>query len=366
MSIRSVCPAAAATTVALAAICLSLTPNARASVLPTHETTRLADGVYAFIFSESNNGIVSGNSLAVIGDDGVLVVDSTNFPTEARKIIAEIKQLTNQPVRFLVHTHWHRDHTDGDNEYRAAFPNIFILSTPYTRKMIQDRAIRDLDESIKGYPDYAADMRKAVERGTDRSGKPYAPEYKDYLTKFAEAIDAAVAEFKQVKLLLPDSTFDRDLDVYLGKRQVQLKFLGRANTGGDAIIYVPDAKVVAAGDLLVYPTPYVFDSFMNDWIETLAKVKALGAAAIVPGHGPVERNNDYIDLVSSLLTSVTTQAKQAVQQNLSLEDTRKKVDISQIEKQFTKDDPDRVRTFDDYFLNAAVERAWHEAKGDGL
>ncbi len=334
-----------------------------AAKLPGHETVKVADGVYAFITAESNNAIVSGNSVAVIGDDGVLVVDSGNFPSETRKIIAEIHQLTNLPVRYLVHTHWHRDHTDGDSEYRAAFPNVVIISTPYTRKMITDRAMNNLEEEIKMGPDYASYLRKLAQDGKDGSGKVLSAEEKTYNSDFAESVDAAVAEFKQVKLLLPDETFDQNLDVHLGKREVQLKFLGRGNTGGDAVIYVPDAKVVMAGDLLVYPTPYVFDSYFADWIQALGKLKAIGATAIVPGHGPVQHNNDYVDLVSSLLQTFNSQVQQAVRQNLSLDETRKKVDVASFEKQFAGDNPNRRRNFEAYFLGMAVERAYKEAKG---
>jgi cyclase len=358
MSAKSVC---------LALVCafLLVQPRAQASALPGHETVRVADGVYAFISAESYNGIVSGNSVAVIGDDGVLVVDSGNFPSETHKIIAEIRQLTTLPVRYLVHTHWHRDHTDGDSEYRATFPNVVIISTPYTRKMIADRAIKNLEEEIKEGPGYADYLRKQAQDGKHSSGKEFTAEEKTYLTGFADSIEAAIVEFKQVKLILPDETFDQNLDVHLGKREVQLMFLGRGNTGGDAIIYVPDAKVVMAGDLLVYPTPYVFDSYFADWIQTLAKLKALGATTIVPGHGPVEHNNVYLDMVSNLLQSFLSQVEQAVQQNLSLDDTKKKVDVSQLKKQFTGDQPSRIRTFDDYFLGMAIERAYHEVKKDG-
>lgn len=337
---------------------------AQASKLPGHETVKVADGIYAFITAESNNAIVSGNSVAVVGDDGVLVVDSGNFPSETRKIIAEIRQLTTLSVRYLVHTHWHRDHTDGDSEYRAAFPNVVIVSTPYTRKMITDRAMKNLDEEIKMGPDYANYLRKLAQDGKDGSGKALTAEEKTYNSDFADSIDAAVLEFKQVKLLLPDETFDQNLDIHLGKREVQLRFLGRGNTGGDAVIYVPDAKVVMAGDLLVYPTPYVFDSYFSDWIQTLGKLKALGATTIVPGHGPVQHNNDYIDLVSSLLQSFNSQVQQAVRQNLSLDDTRKKVDIANFERQFAGSNPNRQRNFEAYFLGMAVERAYKEAKGE--
>ena len=334
-----------------------------AAKLPGHETVKVADGVYAFISAESNNAIVSGNSVAVIGGDGILVVDSGNFPSETRRIIAEIRQLTSLPVRYLVHTHWHRDHTDGDSEYRAAFPNVVIISTPYTRKMITDRAMKNLDEEIKMGPEYAGYLRKLAQDGRDGSGRVLSAEEKTYNNDFAESIEAAVAEFKQVKLLLPDETFDQNLDVHLGKREIQLRFLGRGNTGCDAVIYVPDARVVMAGDLLVYPTPYVFDSYFSDWIQTLGKIKAMGAITIVPGHGPVQHNNDYIDLVSSLLESFTSQVQQAVLENLSLDDTRKKVDVRSFEKQFAGDNPNRRRNFEAYFLSMAVERAYKEAKG---
>jgi len=334
-----------------------------AAKLPGHETVKVADGAYAFITAESNNAIVSGNSVAVVGDDGVLVVDSGNFPSETRKIIEEIRQLTSLPVRYLVHTHWHRDHTDGDSEYRAAFPNVVIISTPYTRRMITDRAMKNLNEEIKMGPDYANYLRKLAQEGKDASGKALTAEEKTYNNDFAESIDEAIAEFKQVKLLLPDQTFDQNLDVHLGKREVQLKFLGRGNTGGDAVIYVPDAKVVMAGDLLVYPTPFTFDSYLTEWIQTLGKLKAIGVATIVPGHGPVQHNNEYIDLVSGLLQSVTSQVQQAVRQDLSLDDTRKKVDVASFEKQFAGDNPNRQRNFEAYFLGMAVERAYKEAKG---
>jgi len=342
---------------------LVLEAGGLAAKLPGHETVKVADGVYAFISAESNNAIVSGNSVAIMGDNGILVVDSGNFPSETRRIIAEIRQLSSLPVRYLVHTHWHRDHTDGDNEYRAAFPNVVIISTPYTRKMITDRAMKNLDEEIKMGPDYASYLRKLAKDGRDASGKALSAEEKTYNNDFAESIEAAVAEFKQVRLLLPDETFDQNLDVHLGKREVQVKFLGRGNTGGDAVIYLPDAKVAMAGDLLVYPTPYVFDSYFSDWIQALGKLKALGATTIVPGHGPVQHNNDYIDLVSNLLESFNSQVQQAVRQDLSLDDTRRKVDVASFEKQFAGDNPNRRRNFEAYFLGMAVERAYKEAKG---
>jgi cyclase len=326
----------------------------------TYQTVRVADGIVAFIASESNTGIVSGNCIAVIGDDGVLVVDSTSFPSHARQIIAEIKQMTNQPVRFLVHTHWHPDHLLGDGEFRAAFPGAALVSTNFTRQAIADLA----PKYIKGNADpaNANELRKMIKEGKDDAGKPLTDADKKYLIDFANSVEFAAPEYQQYKSIVPNIGFDNALTIHLGKREVQLLFLGRGNTGGDAVIFVPDAKVVMAGDLLVSPTPYSYGSYLSEWVRTLDKVKALGAVTIIPGHGPVEHDNSYIDLVSAALQSVLSQVQAAVAKHLSLEDTRKQVDIAAFQKKFCGEDHDREIAFRMGFTDQAIERAYYETK----
>jgi glyoxylase-like metal-dependent hydrolase (beta-lactamase superfamily II) len=327
----------------------------------TYEAVRIAEGITAFIASESNTDVVSGNSVAIIGDNGALVVDSTNFPSHARQMIDAIKRTTNQPVRFVVHTHWHLDHLMGDAAYRAAFPGVTIVSTAATKKAIVERDPKYLKLGETG-PGYAASLRKQVREGKDEEGKPLTDADRKYLTDFANSVDFATGEFKQATLIPPDLTFDRNLTISLGRREVQVLFLGRGNTAGDAVIFVPDSKVVITGDLLVFPTPYSFGSYLTEWIQTLAKIKALGASVIVPGHGPVEHDYSYLDLVSSLLQSVITQVQQAENQGLKLEDVRKKVDLSTFENTFAGNDHDRRLAFQSGFTQPAVERAYQEAK----
>jgi cyclase len=328
----------------------------------TYQTVHVADGVVAFIASESNTGIVSGNCVAVIGDDGILVVDSTSFPTHARQIIAEIKQMTSQPVRFLVHTHWHPDHLMGDGEFREAFPGVAVVSTNYTRKAIAELAPKYIKGNAEGGAAYAVTLRKKIQEGKDDDGKVLTEADKKYLTDFANSVDFAVPEYKQYKSVLPNVGFKDELTVNLGKREVQILFLGRGNTAGDAVIFLPDAKVIMSGDLLVAPTPYSYGSFLTEWVQTLAKLRALGATTIVPGNGPVEHDYAYLDLVSSALQAVTAQVQAAVAKRLSLEETRKQVDLSAFEKKFCGGDHDREVAFREGFRDQAIERAYQEAK----
>lgn len=105
----------------------------------TYRTVKVADGVYAFITPEERTGFQSGNSIAIVGDDGVLVFDTGNIPGMTRRQIAEIRKLTDKPVRFVVNSHWHPDHNLGNSEYRAAFPGVTIIGTTATRAGILER-----------------------------------------------------------------------------------------------------------------------------------------------------------------------------------------------------------------------------------
>jgi glyoxylase-like metal-dependent hydrolase (beta-lactamase superfamily II) len=348
----------------LLALALCLIPSrAGAENAPKHtfEKVRVAEGIVAFISSESDTDVVSGNCIAIVGEDGVLVVDSTAFPSDARQIIAEIKQMTNQPIRFLVHTHWHPDHILGDGEFRAAFPEIAILSTGFTQKAIAELA----PKYIKAIPErgaaYSASLRKQAQEGKSDEGKPLSEADKKYYLDSANDIDFAIPEYKQYQAIVPNVTFEDALTIRLGKREVRMLFLGRGNTSGDAVIFVPDAKAVMAGDLLVAPTPYSYGSFLTEWIQTLAKVKALGATSIVPGHGPVERDSSYLDLVSAALQSVLTQVQAAAAKHLSLEDTRKQVDLAAFREKFCGKDHDREIAYQNGFVDQAIKRAYEEA-----
>src|ERR1041385_6300288 len=90
-------------------------------VTSSYDTVKVADGIWAFVAPETKSGLVSGNSIAIIGDDGVLVVDSGQIPSLTRRMIAEIRQKTDKPVRSLVNTHWHWDHNFGNFVYREEF-----------------------------------------------------------------------------------------------------------------------------------------------------------------------------------------------------------------------------------------------------
>ena len=322
-----------------------------------YETVKLADGIYAFISPESNGAIVTGNSIAIIGDEGVLVVDSGHFPSLTARMIDQIKRLTDQPVRFLVNTHWHPDHNSGNGLYRQTFPGLQIISTPTTRAEIETVLPKKEVSEEK-----ITQIEDIVKKGAFSDGTLVGPEDRKYFERIAPELEAFRPELKKADHALPTLTFKDELNIYLGMREVRVMFLGRGNTGGDAVIYVPDSKVLIAGDLLVYPVPYPFGSYIGEWIDVLKKLQAMQADVIVPGHGPVMHDKQYLDLTVRLLESTKSQVDAAVKQGLSLEETKKKVDLADLRKSFVDDLPDREYVFDGGYVPAAVARAYREAK----
>lgn len=341
-----------------AAIAQSQAPN-------SFVVTKVADGIYAFIYPKTSSGIVNGNATAIIGDDGVVLVDSGQFPLTARRVIAEIRKLTDKPVRIVVNTHWHADHVLSNHEYRRAFPGVVVLAHDETRRLMLKNRERVLQLPTQG-PGFAASLREALARGTRRDGTPFTAEQKASLENQSRDLDAIVAELPEAMLDPPDRTFTGSVTIHLGAREVRVLHLGRGNTAGDVVVYVPDARVLATGDIVVAPVPFGFGCYPGEWLPVLDKILAMDAAAIIPGHGPVMREASYIQTLRKILDSLRTQVQAAVKDGLSLEETRKRVDFSAFRAALTGDDALLWQAFQSFFVDSAVERAYKEVKGESM
>jgi glyoxylase-like metal-dependent hydrolase (beta-lactamase superfamily II) len=163
----------------------------------------------------------------------------------------------------------------------------------------------------------------------------------------------------------PTLTFADKLDIDIGNREVQVKHLGRGNTPGDAIVYLPKEKILVAGDLLVYPIPYTYDGYPAEWIQTLQKMAQLDAEGIVPGHGPILHNKTYLYLVVDLLQCAADQVRARIRQlgfpgAHSLDEVKGSVDLTPFRAKFAGDDKDLQAEFDDMTVHL-VKIAFAEA-----
>lgn len=281
----------------------------------------LAEGVYEIRHPDAPDGFPQSNTTVIIGDRGVLVVDTCLLPSTARQDIEQIRKWTPKPVIFIVNTHWHFDHTLGNAEYAAAFPAVQIIAHVATQKTIA--AFNP--GAVERYPGRAKRFQTILDSGKDPDGKPLSDaDRKDY-EKAIAGLAPVVAEMREVKQLVPNISFDSLLNIDLGSRRVEIKFLGRGNTAGDTIIYLPAEKIVCTGDLLDHPVPYFFGGLTTEQAATLKRLAELDAQILVPGHGDVLRDKQYLSLTVDLLDTVNASVEKAINEGKTIEETEELV-----------------------------------------
>ena len=330
----------------LAALLIAAAPSYADTVAVV--VTKLADGVYEIQHQNLHGGAVSGNSTVIIGDREVLVVDSGFLPSIAREDIAQIRKWTDKPVAFLFITHFHNDHNNGSSTYVAAFPNLTVIAQEETKK--------DMDliqpGNLERIPAQYAEAAAAYRQGKDPEGHALSDAEMKQVQPLIPVLESVGPEFKTIVYESPTLAFTDKIDIDLGNREVQLLHLGRGNTPGDAIAYLPKEKIVAAGDLLVYPLPYAGDGYPSEWAETLRKMGQLDVTTIVPGHGPIFHDKTYLYLVADLVQSSVDQVRARIRQlgfpgAHTLDQIKGSVDLTPFRQKFAGDDKDLQAAFDD-------------------
>jgi glyoxylase-like metal-dependent hydrolase (beta-lactamase superfamily II) len=328
------------------------------------EVTRLADGVHAVIWTEPLADPIEGNALFIVNDRDVVVVDSALFPSSTRRMIAALRGITDKPVRYVINTHWHDDHHDGNYLYREAWPGVEFVSHPATRANILEHTYKPRPGILEEYQEAEVRYARWVETGLDDEGKPLEPRRRERARELVALLHTAIDELGQMQEMPPDLTFTERLVLVRGERTIEVRWLGRGNTAGDVVVFLPKERIVASGDLVVYPIPFCFGSYYGEWIDTLAALDALEADVLVPGHGPVMRDRDYLHTVQDLLRAIVAETKRAAADGLTLEQAEQSIKLPEWRARLAGDDVERGQAFDAFVLAPAIERAYRQAKGE--
>jgi cyclase len=329
------------------------------------EMDQLAPNVYAFVSNNTTHDWEDGNTTVIIGEDAVAVVDAPSTYLSKRHL-AQIRKLTNKPIRYLINTHFHRDHVMGNHVFKDAYPDVIVIQQEYTA-MIADRrdplAIADLKG--KGGDDQFRSLKEAAEKGADAKGNALVGydlerakrSYQEFLPVYREA--------KGARYVAANMTFKTEMTINLGACEIQLMHLA-GHTPGDTVVWIPKAHILVAGDLVIAPVPFGGPDQYLEWIASLDKLIAFNASAIVPGHGPVEFTQEYMAQERDLFSALMDQAVTAVNQGRSFEEFKKTLDLSAFEAKFVHGDPELQWGWDNYFVGksgALAARAYRTAFG---
>ncbi|MFL6337313.1 MAG: MBL fold metallo-hydrolase [Pyrinomonadaceae bacterium] len=349
----------------LFALLVSAAPLAAFGQAGNFEMVKLAEGVYVARRTEPPGLTVNANSVFIINDDDVIVVDTTLTPGTAKEELAALRKLTDKPVRYVINTHWHDDHVLGNSVYRDAFPGADFIAHEKTREYLPTTGLknRQMAMSPGGYPGFIGALKRRLEKNESVFGGPLDEEERTTLASDIKIAERYMAENPQAAVVLPTVTLRERLTLYRGRRVIDILYLGRGHTSGDIVVHLPDEGIVIAGDLVIHPVPYVGNpqSHPGDWGETLERLLALKHTMIVPGHGPVLRDDTYVKLMSSLFGSMKQQVGAAAARGETLEQVRKSVNLEELRKLFVGDSRVRRDIFDSYVLGAGLAAAYADA-----
>jgi glyoxylase-like metal-dependent hydrolase (beta-lactamase superfamily II) len=326
---------------------------------PRHTVIELAPGVYAVIRPWLRDAVSDSNVLVVINDADVVVVDAGILPSAARAVIAEIKRLTPLPVRYVINTHWHSDHHYGNQAYRDAWPAVEFVQHRRTRELVLSEDVPGLRKNLAvEYPALAERFRKALATGKRSNGEPVTEEQRVQFTNTLAIYESFIEEMGKTPIIPATLTVEDRWVLHRGERTIEVRFLGRGNTPGDLVVHLPKERVVATGDLVVHPIPFAFFSYLGEWPTTLRELAKLDAAAILPGHGELQRDWRYVERLAALIESTWTQVKAAVAAGKDLEATYAAVNLEAFLPEFGGE-ASRGQ-FDSLYRRPAVESAFNE------
>jgi cyclase len=318
----------------------------------------LAPGVHAAVRTDPPGLMVDANCMFIVNDDDVVVVDA---PEASAELIAALKRLTDKPVRYVVNTHWHDDHVIGNALWRKAWPQAEFIAHPSLRDYLPGTGAKNRAGMIAGAPQAAAQMQKQLDAGKSLAGKPISDEER---TSYASDI-ALVADYMKVVPgtpdVLPDLGAAGDLVLQRGSRRIEIRRIGRGHTEADLVVWLPQERILASGDLVVWPVPLVGgdQSHVADWPAALDALLALKPASIVPGHGPVQRDTAYVEQVRDLFADIVRQARELKTRGLDLDAARKAIKLDDWHRRFAGDSPVRDALFRMYVAAPALVSAWN-------
>lgn len=346
-------------------VLILLSPLIASGQAKQYEIVKVADGVYAAVRKEPPGLTVNANSVFIINSDDVIVVDSTLTPGSAKELLAELRRLTTKPVRYVINTHWHDDHIMGNQVYAKAFPGVEFIAHAKTREYLPNTGLSNRKQAMseQGYPGFIAALKNRLEKNKSIFGGPMDEEERATYASDIRIAERYMAENPNVEIILPTITVEERLTLYRGSRTIDIRYLGRGHTSGDIVVHLPQEGIVIAGDLVMWPVPYVGNpqSHPGDWSRTLEMLLALRPTAIIPGHGPVLRDDSYVRQMSKLFASIKQQVEAGVARGENLEQIRKNVNVDELRQIFIGESRMRKDIFDSYVMGAGVAAAFSDA-----
>jgi cyclase len=273
--------------------------------LPPPKIEEVSDGVFAYVQLDGSWGL--NNTGFIVGSDGITAIDTCFTERRSRAFRDAIRSVSGLPVRALVKTHHHGDHTHGNFVFRG---ESMIIGHELCRKEVIETGFGT----------------KALFPGVD---------------------------WGEIEIAPPTVTFENWMTMYVDDLRVELVYVGPAHTTNDVLVWLPERRIVFSGDVIFHDgTPFALMGSIAGWLEALKRLRALGAERIIPGHGAV-CGPEVIDDVAAYLSFIQEVARKGHAAGVGPLEAARETDLGRFEEWL-----DRER------LVGNLHRAYSELRGE--
>jgi cyclase len=283
---------------------------------------RVADGVY--LAAARVQAEINCNAAIFVNSADVLVVDSHSKPSAAASLIAQIRnEITPKPVRYVVNSHFHWDHTQGNHAYRVAESKIDFIASEATKELMSSLAEKRLKDSL-------AAASQQIDTLRARAANSRSEAEKSFCTEQIRQLRAYQGEMQNYVLELPTITLGTSYVLKDKAHDLHIEFHGHAHTAGDVVVFCPQRRAVATGDMILGFMPYIADGFPRSWPRTMDSVAKLEFDQVLPGHGPLQPNRQPMSSERNYLEELTARVAAGKQAGKSISELQQTITVNSL------------------------------------
>lgn len=294
------------------------------------EIKKAADAVY-LAFAKPN-AILNSNAAIFVNSKEVVVVDSHSRPSSAASLIAQIKkEITEKPVKYLVDSHFHWDHSHGNASYDKL--GAKIVASKATQRLMAETSASRVQGTLEPNGHIALGMASVpalIDAAKEQLARGAGDA--DALKERLRQLDVYAAEMKNFSPTLPNVTFEKSFAIKDKDFDLYLQFNGRAHTAGDTQVFCPSRRVIATGDV---SGAFLGDGFPRDWPKTLDTIMKLKWDSALPGHGPIQPDRTQMTSVRNYIEELTALVIKGKHAGQSIPDLQRTITVASLKAPLT-------------------------------
>jgi cyclase len=328
------------------------------------DVQRVAPDVYALIRKEPPGVMLNANSVVIVNAEDVVVVDTGLGPATAKAIVSAVRTITPKPVKYVINTHWHDDHILGNQVFRETFKDVQFIGHARAEKQLATTGANGRKQRLDvSGPLMTQQLRISLEQSKSMAGGPISEEERRSYTNDIAALERFAAEAPGVTVVMPTTVVEDKFTLVRGRRTIEIRHLGAGHTSEDLVVWLPQDRVMATGDLVVTPVPLLVSTSSRpaEFVTTLEKLAALQPQVLIPGHGSVENGLGPVRLETRLFTTLVEQVRALASKGATLAETRKTVNLSEMEKLIAGDSPLLRQLFNFRVTTPGIAAAYRDA-----